>query len=371
MTVKAGDIFRLLEHLAPLDLAESWDNCGLQVGSRDKDVKSILVVLDIDEVAVKEACGSKVDLIVSHHPLFFKGINRIDYSDSQGQLIRDLVQQDITVYSAHTNLDSAPQGLNEYLAKKFALQNIRPLGVVKQEELFKLVVFVPADHIEEVRKAVCDAGAGHIGNYSDCSFRVLGTGTFKPLEGTSPYLGKTGVLEDAEEFRLETIVTKRIMKSVINKMIEAHPYEEVAYDLFPLAIDGPTFSYGRVGELVRPMKLDTLVRKIKETLGLESIRYIGRTDAMLRKVAVVSGSGASMIPQALREGCDVLITGDIKYHEAKAAADSGLALIDAEHDGLELVVEELLLEYLQKAIKIAGWKTRINRLNARPIFCHL
>ncbi|MGE5404994.1 MAG: Nif3-like dinuclear metal center hexameric protein [Candidatus Saccharibacteria bacterium] len=371
MTVKAGDIFMLVESLAPLDLAESWDNCGLQLGCRDKEVKSILVALDIDRAAVDAACRLKADLVISHHPLFFKGVDCIDFGQNQGQLIRDLIQHDITVYSAHTNLDSAPQGLNEYLAGKFELQNIRPLGSIKKEELLKLVVYVPLTHIEEVRAAICEAGAGHIGNYSDCSFRVRGTGTFRPLDGTSPYLGSAGVLEEVEEYRLETVIPKRVLKAVVSKMIEVHPYEEVAYDLFSLAIDGAAFSYGRVGELARPVKLETLACKVKKTLGLGALRYIGGEDTMITRVAVVSGAGASMISEAIREECDVLITGDIKYHEAKAAADSGLCLIDAEHDGLELAVEELLADKLQASVKKMGWKIRINRLYARPIFSHL
>lgn len=368
MKVKAQTVFNKLEDLAPLSLAESWDNSGFQLGSKDQMVDAILVVLDVDERAVDMALEAGANLIISHHPLFFNGIRTIDYDSAQGRLIRRLVNHELTVYSAHTNLDLAPSGLSQFLALKLGLSNVTPLGRVKSQPLIKLVVFVPESHLKKVRQAINDAGAGSMGNYRDCSFRTPGVGTFRPLAGSQPFLGSTGILEEADEYRLEVIVPGEVLDQVMWSMIEAHPYEEVAYDLIPLSNGGQTYSYGRQGELPHKMSLQELAENIKSVLKIEHVAVSNPTPGAVKKIGLVPGSGASMIKTAQREGCEVLITADVKYHEAREAVESGLALIDPGHDGMELAVVDMLKSHLQEVGRSEGWNVQIYGFKEEPVW---
>jgi len=358
--VKNRVVFNRLEELAPPYLAENWDNSGLQLGAKDRTAEAVLVTLDVDDRAVDRALEVGANLIISHHPLFFKGIKVIDYESPTGRLIRKLIKHDITVYSAHTNLDLAPRGLSQYLAQKLGLNNIKPLGTVKSQQLIKLVVFVPETHLHTVRQAVNDAGAGFIGNYRDCSFRSPGVGTFRPLEGSRPFLGSTGILEEVAEFRLEVIVPAEILSRVVEAMLDAHPYEEVAYDLIPLKNSGQAYSYGRQGELPEAVSLEELAERVKGLLGVEHVAVSGQNPDRVKKICLVPGSGTSMIQTAVREGCQVMITGDVKYHEAKEALESGLAFIDPGHDGMELMAVDMLTSYLEETARNEGWDIKIH-----------
>ena len=368
MKPTAKMVFDKLEELAPLSLAESWDNCGLQIGSCDQVVSGVVVTLDSDGHAVQAALESGANLIISHHPLFFKGLKRIDFATPPGALVKNLIKHDMTVYSAHTNLDSAPEGLNQFLAVKLGLTKIEPLGVTRSDRYLKLAVFVPESHLETVRVAVNDAGAGCIGNYRDCSFRTPGVGTFRPLEGSNPFLGKAGELEEVAEFRLEVIVPEELTDRVVNSMLEAHPYEEVAYDLIPLANSGPHYGLGRVGELPLAMSLEELADRIKEAWDVEALAVAGSPRGKIRRVGLASGSGASLIASARFAGCEVLITGDVKYHEARDAMECGLTLIDAGHDEMELAAVELMASYLERIRLVESWDIGIRGFRARPVW---
>ena len=346
MIVRAKDIMTLMEEEFPLHLAESWDNSGLQIGSSDKQVGRILIALDLDFFVLKQAIEQQVDMIITHHPLFFKPIKNINYASSLGKMIRTLVSADITLYAAHTNLDSAQKGLNQALAEKLGLVNIEPLYPASKEDLFKLVVYVPATHLEEVRAAICIAGAGNIGKYADCTFRTGGTGTFRPGQDTNPFIGKTGELEEVDEFRLETIIYESDLKQVLDSMHKAHPYEEVAYDLYRLENQGRVFSPGRKGYLVEKISLRNYALQVKDLLGVKSLRVVGNLDGMVKNVAVISGSGASLMNRVMGQNIDLLVTGDLKYHEAKDAEAAGLKIIDAGHQGTEAIVVPLLIDYL-------------------------
>jgi dinuclear metal center YbgI/SA1388 family protein len=346
MMVRAKDIMNLMEEEFPLYLAESWDNSGLQVGSGDKKVGRILIALDLDSFVLKQAVEQQVDMIITHHPLFFKSVKNINYASPLGKMIKTLVSADITVYAAHTNLDAAEQGLNQALAEKLGFVDIEPLYSASKEALFKLVVYVPATHLEEVRAAICTAGAGYIGKYADCTFRTQGTGTFRPGQDTNPFIGKTGELEEVDEFRLETVIYEQDLKKVLNSMHQAHPYEEVAYDLYRLENEGRVFSLGRKGCLVEKTSLQDYAFRVKELLGVKSLRVVGDLDSMVKNVAVISGSGASLMNQVIGQNIDLLVTGDLKYHEAKDAEAAGLKVIDAGHQGTEALVVPLLVDYL-------------------------
>lgn len=346
MAVRAKDIMAIMEEAFPLYLAESWDNSGLQIGSADKEVSRLLIALDLDEFALQQAMDERADMIITHHPFFFRPLKNIDYTSPEGTMIQKAVMAGITIYAAHTNLDSARQGLNQALAERLGLLDIEPLYPAYQEALFKLAVFVPATHEEAVREAICAAGGGFTGRYSDCSFRTRGIGTFRPGPDTNPYIGKSGVLEEADEFRLETIIYEHDISRVLTAMRKAHPYEEAAYDLYRLENQGREFSPGRKGHLPRPASLRDYILQVKAGLGLKSLRVVGDPDRMVSNVAVISGAGAGLIGHIRGRDIDVLVTGDLKYHEAKAAEASGLAVIDAGHQGTEAIVVPLLYDFL-------------------------
>ncbi len=371
MEIRVKDIIDLMEEHFPPWLAEAWDNSGLQMGAASKAVKKVGVALDMDENILGQALKLKLDMVITHHPLFFNPIKQIDYKSPLGRLICGIIQAGISVYAAHSNLDAAEKGLNQVLAEILGLQGITTLGNSKKEELYKLVVFVPASHSEEVRRAINGAGAGYIGKYSDCSFRTRGIGTFRPGVGTRPYLGREGELEEADEFRLETVVRKRELSPVLQAMQEAHPYEEIAFDLFRLEQTGMNFSMGRRGHLPGVTKLGDYARRVKEILGLDAVRVVGDLNKTINEVAVISGSGASLIPEISREGVGLLITGDIKYHEARDAEALGLALIDAGHQGTEEIVAGYLSRLLQEECGKRDMKVDFVALYSGPCFRHL
>ncbi|NLB88484.1 MAG: Nif3-like dinuclear metal center hexameric protein [Syntrophomonadaceae bacterium] len=368
---RVKDITNIIEEFFPLSLAEDWDNSGLQVGSYDNEVKKVVVALDIDEFVVKSAIEAKAELIITHHPMFFKGIKKINYSTSQGKLIKSLITNDITVYSAHTNLDAGENGLNQLLATTLELEDIRPLYKGKEDTLFKLVVYVPTTHIEEVRRAINEAGSGNIGNYSDCSFRTLGTGTFKPGEDTNPFIGETGQLEEVEEYRLETVVYKSNIHKVLKAMHDAHPYEEVAYDLYELKNEGQYFSMGRVGMLSNKMSLKEFAQLVKTKLNLDHLRVVGDLSKPIKKVAVIGGSGASLINKVVSQNVDVLVTGDLKYHEAKDAQSLGLSVIDAGHQGTEEIMVNWLANWMSSETKARNMEVVFTPIFANKCFTFL
>jgi len=348
-----------MEKLAPRHLAENWDNVGLLVGSLEQGVRNILVTLDITPTVLKYAIEHDVDLIISHHPIIFKGITNLRTDTPAGKLLTDLVRSGIAVYAAHTNLDIAVGGVNDVLAEKLQLVEVRPLSEHSRQQLNKLVVYVPRDHVEPVRAAITGAGAGHIGNYSHCTFQTAGTGTFLPLEGTNPFLGRPGNLEYVEEYRLETVVPASILSKVIEAMLQAHPYEEVAYDVFPLLNAGQTFGLGRVGKLQSPQSLSQLAAMVKASLALERVKVAGDGEQQVEVVAVCGGSGGSLINAAIAAGAHVLITGDVKYHEAQLAMAAGLSVIDAGHFATEQPVVAKLAQFLQNQAEANKWQVKV------------
>lgn len=337
-----------MEKLAHLKHAESWDNIGLQIGSEEAIINRVLVTLDINLEVVLEAINSKVDMIIVHHTPLFKPAAKILWDTPQGEIIQKLITHNISLYCAHTNLDSCSGGVNDVLANLLGLKDLQVLQPNWREKYFKLVVFVPEGYEDKVREALGSAGAGWIGMYSDCSFQLLGTGTFKPLEGTSPFIGKKGQLEKVQEYRLETIVPNELLNQVIDKMHAAHPYEEVAYDLYPLVNSGAVSGLGRVGVLEEEKTLVEIIGNIKEQLKIANLRYVGDLKQRINRIALCGGSGASLIKDALLQGAQLYITGDIKYHEAQEAESLGLALIDAGHYATEHPIVDRIVTYLSE-----------------------
>ncbi|MYL47936.1 Nif3-like dinuclear metal center hexameric protein [Halobacillus litoralis] len=352
-TYTAQDIIREFEKWSPKGLAFEWDNVGLQVGTLNKPVKNIMVTLDVLENVVDEAIEKKVDLIIAHHPLLFVKLNQINLDTPKGRIVQKLIKHDITVYAAHTNLDIATGGVNDVMAELIGVTNSRPLIETGSDSLVKLTVFVPENHADDLRNAISEAGAGHIGHYSHCTYQLSGQGTFKPEEGTNPYLGEQGKLEIVDEKRIETIVPKSRLSGVLKAMEESHPYEEVAYDVYPLLNKGEPMGAGRVGELDDPMTLRELVELIKKQYNVPHVRVSGKMDEKVKKVALLGGSGEKYIHKAKRSGADVYITGDMTFHMTQDAMEMGLSIIDPGHH-VEKVVCPKVKKYLEEKCNKQG-----------------
>lgn len=351
MKITCGDIADYMEEIAPSSLAEKWDNTGLLIGSRSNEVKRVLVCLDIGAAVVDEAAEVHAGMIISHHPVIFEGLKSIDTGSAKGRCIESLIKNCISVFCAHTNLDFADSGVNEQLARVIGLTDIKDLNPDRTEKLYKIVVFVPAEAMDSVRNALCISGAGHIGNYSNCTFAAGGTGTFMPLEGTNPYAGKKGRLEKTGEFRLETIISRKLLAGAIRKMLAAHPYEEVAYDVYPLELPEKRFGLGKSGRLPERRPFKEFVGHMKEALHADTIRVIGPAPEEVEKAAVFCGSFDGNYSGILRERPDVLVTGDIKYHTAVEIREMGICVIDAGHYATERVIVKPLAEKLHEGFE--------------------
>lgn len=357
--MKLKTLIKQIESKYPLNLAYDWDNVGLLVGDFDLEVKKVMVSLEANESVIEEAINNNVDLIITHHPFIFKKMNKINTYDLKGKLIHKLIKNDVAIYSMHTNFDIASDGLNDYFMEKIGLENSKILDVTNSEVLYKLAVYVPNSHVETVKSALGASEAGHIGNYSHCSFNSEGIGNFKPLDGSNPFIGSEGVIESVNEVKIETIVPQRILGGVISKMISAHPYEEVVYDLYKLENKGNSVGLGRVSKLSESTTLEKLSNLIKEKLDMKHIRIVGNLDTSINKVAVVTGSGADMVKKAGRQGAQVLITGDVKYHDAQDALDMGMCIIDCGHFETEDIFKDVMKRFLDNIEEINVIKSEI------------
>jgi len=366
MSLTVAAIINTMEGLFPPALAEEWDNTGLLVGDVNQNVERILVSLDVDEEVIDEAVHQNVHMIISHHPLIFHPVKNLLFHESLGKAIRKLIKNDIAVFCAHTNMDIAPGGINDFLAETLGLTGVEILAETKGENLFKLVVFVPQDFLDQVRTALCDAGAGYIGQYSHCTFAAAGEGTFLPLAGTNPFLGEQGKLEKAAEYRLETIVPQQKLKPVVEAMLKSHPYEEVAYDIFPTAIEGRKFGLGRVGCCPRPVTLAQLTEKVKSIFKVPVVRAAGDPEQVISKVAVLGGAGMSYLYAAKEKGAQCFITGDVKFHEAQQAKAFDIALIDAGHYATEALFIPELAKILRNKLSMFGIDVLTSEIKTNP-----
>ncbi|MCT4509240.1 MAG: Nif3-like dinuclear metal center hexameric protein [Tepidibacter sp.] len=345
------DIIEIFENKYPKSLAYNWDNIGLIIGDGMSKVEKVLVTLEATQAVVDEAVENKVDLIITHHPFIFKGIKKINKSTTKGNDIYKLIRNDISLYSSHTNFDIAFDGLNDEIVKRLSLKDVQVLDYTFEEKLYKISVYTPASHQDDMRKAMADVGCGNIGNYSDCSFTFNGVGRFKPLNDSNPYIGVKNEIEAVEEVKIESICGESNLSQAINKIIKVHPYEEVAYDVYELKNTGKKYGLGRIGKLQDTMKLKELSAALKELLNIESLKVTGNLEDDVKKIAVVTGSGVEFINKAHTMGADVLITGDVKYHDAQNALELGIKLIDAGHFGSENIFADIVLQYLQKEFK--------------------
>lgn len=373
MAVLCGEIIKELERFAPKHLAEKWDNVGLTIGNPHKQIKKILVALDVIPAVIEEAIHIGADLIVTHHPMIlFQNIKNIQSNTYLGKKIYDFIQNDISAYCMHTNLDIAFGGTNDVLAELVGLENINILQQTSSEELKKIVVYVPKGHEEIVRQAMCDAGAGFIGNYSQCSFYTEGTGTFLPLEGTNPFLGKQGILERTQEVRIETIVPESFLYTVLEAMKKAHVYEEPAYDIYIVEQKGKCYGIGRIGTLKQSMTFEQYGAFLKKQLALDTIRLVGDKNKVVKTVGLCTGSGVEFMEQSKNMGADVYLTGDIKFHEAQRALEMGLCVADVTHYASEVIIVPILKQFLEQKAKQHHWELEIVQSNVNgQVFWHI
>jgi dinuclear metal center YbgI/SA1388 family protein len=329
------------------------DKIGLQIGGLNKKAENVMIALDVLEEVVDEAIEKNVQLIIAHHPPIFRPLQKINTETAAGRIIEKLIKHDISVYAAHTNLDVAEGGVNDLLAEALGLEDTEVLVPTYETKLKKLAVYVPEEGAEALREALGKAGAGAIGNYSFCAFSSEGTGQFLPGESASPHIGTRGQMERVKEIKVETIFPDYLEKKVISALIKTHPYEEPAYDIYPLDNKGQPLGLGRIGTIPEAT-LKEFAEKIKEVFGLEKVRVVGDLQSPVKKVAVLGGDGNKYFTQAKFKGADVYVTGDMYYHTAHDAMMMGLNIIDPGHN-VEKVMKKGVALILERMAKEKGY----------------
>lgn len=335
-----------MESWAPKGFAYDWDRIGLRIGDGAAIVKGIVVTLTVTPGCVALAKKRKANLIVAHHAPIWNPLKTLDMTDPDTRLWVDVAASGISVYAAHTNLDVAPEGVNTVLADLLGIERQEPLFGVPQGQLVKVVTYVPESHVAAVRDAMASAGAGVIGAYTHCSFGVEGTGTFLPCAEANPYAGKRGFMNEEPERRIEMPAPCARTEAVVAALRAAHPYEEPAYDIYPLANPDPSVGIGVRGVLPKAMSLRDFAAYVRTALEIQHVRMIGDGKKKIGNVAVLGGAGGSYIAR-LRQDTDVFVTGDVSYHEAQTAIDRGLGVIDAGHHGTERWIAPYAAERLK------------------------
>lgn len=352
------EIIQLFESFSPKHLAQEGDPIGLQIGSLQKKINTVSVVLDVTEEVVDRAIENQTDLIIAHHPFIYRPLKKILSDQPSGRIVEKLIKHNITLYVAHTNLDIADGGVNDMLADALGLENQSLLKVTYREKLYKLAVYVPETHEETIREAIGKAGAGSIGNYSDCSFSFNGIGRFKPNNEADPYIGHSGEIEEVNEVKVEAVVNEPILKRVISAMIKAHPYEEVAYDVYELENDtGKEYGLGKIGTVSETLSLREYAEHVKKALNVPSVRVIGDLNAKIKKVAVLGGDGDKFVRTAQFAGADVFITGDIYYHTAVDFRQEGMNIIDPGHN-VEKIMKQGVAATMSELCAKAGYEVK-------------
>ena len=362
--MKVREITEILESIAPKILQETYDNCGLLVGDLNAEVSKALICLDVTENVIHEAIEKKCELIISHHPIIFHSLKKITPDNSTGRMLIEAIKNNISIYAAHTNFDNIENGVNHIFANKLGLTNTKILSPT-QNLLFKLVTFCPDEKADEIRQALFNAGAGHIGNYDCCSYNVNGSGTFRALENTNPYVGEKGQLHNENETRIEVIFPGFIEKKLINALLKSHPYEEVAYDIYPLKNTHAGIGAGMIGELPEAMDEEKLFLKIKQIFKTGSIRHSKLRGKKISKVAICGGSGGFLIQEAIHAGADIFITADVRYHDFFSAEDR-MVIADIGHFESEQYTKELFLSIINK--KIPKFAAIISEQDLNPVY---
>lgn len=361
--IKIADIIQYLEKLVPLSMQEEYDNCGLLFGNKEQLVSNVLISLDCTEEIVQEAINKKCEMIISHHPLIFRGLKKITGSDYVQRTLIKAIQNNIALYAIHTNLDNYRFGVNYEIANRLGLKRTSILAP-RKKVLSKLIVYVPDDHAEILSNSLFDAGAGNIGNYSECHFESTGSGTFKPGSESNPFVGKIGTRSEVREVKAEYLVENRKMRIVLSALFANHPYEEVAYDIVPLENENPYEGSGMIGELDQAISQVDFIKMVKEIFHCDSIRTSGNSNKPIRKVALCGGSGSFLIQNAKSQKADVYITSDVKYHEF-FDAENQLLFMDIGHYESEQFTKHLIADILKK--NFTNFAIHLTERNTNPI----
>lgn len=345
--MKIKEIINFLEQKFPLHWQEDFDNCGIQCGDKERDVTGIMVCFDMSEAVINEALDKGANLIISHHPIIYRnGLKKIEPTNRVGKIICKALENKLLLYSMHTNIDSGKNGGNLLFAEKLGLQKLSVLSP-KEATFNKLVVFAPTENCAALSDALFAAGAGHIGNYSHCSFSAEGLGTFKPLSGSNPHIGKQNIVETVEEQRIEIIFPRILKRQIIETIYKNHPYEEPAFDIFPLENDDKEIGLGRIGNLPSPMNAHDFIAFIKAKLHLKMVKFSGNLSQEISRVAVCGGGGAAFVTHALAAGADAFLTGDLKYHDF-FTPENKMLLIDIGHFEGEHFIREIIVKLLHE-----------------------
>jgi dinuclear metal center YbgI/SA1388 family protein len=369
MSATLGDILNLLESRYPSAWAMSGDKIGLEVGHPEKQVKAILVALEVTPAIIAEAAGRGAQLLLTHHPLLYQPLQEVREDHPSGKLLADLLRSGLAMVSCHTNLDIAPGGLNDYLAQELELTDLDVLTPTSRDPWYKLVVFVPVGSEDPVRQALGDAGLGVIGRYSHCSFASPGQGTYRPLPGAQPFQGKVGELSRAEEVRLEILAPKSLLPTALSRLKAAHPYEEVAYDLYPVQHPGTPLGLGRIGSWSEPRAFDQILDSVKQIFGVETVQVWGEPPAQVQRLALCSGSGGDLLPDAVCAGAEIYLTGEVRHHQVPAALAESFAIIAVGHFASEVVFMDPWAGQLRELFKEAGLGVEVMVAATQPAPC--
>jgi len=361
--MKLKEIISYLEAVCPPAYQENYDNCGLITGNTEQEIKGALLCLDSTENVVDEAIKLKCNLIIAHHPILFSPIKKLTGKTYSERVIIKAIKNDIAIYAMHTNLDSIHTGVNHKIAEKIGLKDLSILSP-KKGILKKLVTFCPTNKADEVRTAIFAAGAGVIGNYDECSFNAEGTGTFKANHAANPYVGKKGKRHNEKEERIETIFTVEKQSAIVSALLNAHPYEEVAYDIYSLDNTHPCVGSGMIGTLPKPMAEKDFLTHLKKAMKLECIRHSPLLGKKIERVALCGGSGSFLLPDALAKGAQVLVTADFKYHQF-FDADSKLVIADIGHYESEQFTPEIIYALLKE--KFTTFALQFSKTNTNPV----
>lgn len=356
-----SDLIEQLEAIAPTCYAEPWDNVGLLAGDPQQPIAAAMLAIDYTPEVACEAAGAKCDAIVAYHPPIFDAIKRI----TAGSLIFDAIRRGVAIYSPHTALDVAPGGTNDVLADILELRDRAPLKLNEPKATHcKLVTFVPAEAVEKVSRALFDAGAGRIGDYSSCSFQIKGTGTFIGGPGTNPTVGQAGKLERADEIRLETVVPLNRIDAVIRALRDSHPYEEPAFDLNQLAAPPESLGQGRIGKVPGEVSADMLINRIKRELGVDRVLVAGDPARIVRRAAVCAGACGKLLDDAIAQRVDLYLTGEMRHHDALKAAAAGVTVVCVLHSNSERIALKRLRDRL--AEKLPGLPIHLSQKDHDP-----
>lgn len=361
MTIQ--DIIAELEQFAPPVYQEDYDNSGLLTGQRHTEATGVLLSLDCTEEVINEAIAAKCNLVIAHHPIIFSGLKRLTGSTYIERTIIKAIKNDIAIYACHTNIDNVKNGVNKKNAEKLGLSNLKILAP-KNGLLRKLITYVPPSHHQAVLDAIFEAGAGHIGNYDSCSYNTEGTGTYRGNDQSNPFLGKPNELSREKEIRIETIFSVADEAAVRGALLKAHPYEEVAYDIYPLNNNHNGIGSGMTGEFSTPMSETDFLKLVKTTFKVPTIKHTALRQKQVQKVAVCGGSGRFLLKNAISAGADAYITSDFKYHEY-FDADRKLLLVDTGHYESEQFTPEIFYEIIRK--KFSTFAVHLSKINTNPI----